>query len=522
MLLLLVAPKAVQAQSDDCFSYSINASDTNTITITGYTCTNIIVTIPSNINNLTVTSIGDYAFYDLTNVTSVTIPNGVTNIGQDAFAECSSVATVTIPSTVTSIGQWAFAGSGLASAAIPSNVTSVVYGMFWGCINLTSVTIPNSVASIEQTAFIYCTSLTSVTIPNSVTNIAIDAFAYCSSLTSVYFDGNAPSSAGSRAFFNDQSATAYYYSGTSGWGSAYGGIPAVEIGVAQMGSLQVTISPAGAVTSGAQWQVDGGAFQSNSATVSRLSAGNHTVMFSTVSGWTTPANQGVLVSANSTAAATGTYVAQEGEITYDLVSYPTAQSGYALTGTVTTDGTLGNLSSTNIVSWSWQAGGTWSGSSVNPAASAGINGVVATLTSLYLPSAPTNFDGFELYDYRGDFQEDRMGTLSGNYYSEMTWTEPGQYSETEWFDTSQEPFLGATDPWVIATSVPPNLTIQNSGNSVIVSWPNTGSYTLQQTNNLAASSNWSTSTFTITTLNGTNSITITPPTGDLFFRLANP
>ena len=52
----------------------------------------------------------------------------------------------------------------------------------------------------------------------------------------------------------------------------------------------------------------------------------------------------------------------------------------------------------------------------------------------------------------------------------------------------------------------------------MVSWPDTGSYTLQQNNNLRQRG-WATSGYTITTTNGTNSITITPPTGNLFFRL---
>ena len=74
---------------------------------------------------------------------------------------------------------------------------------------------------------------------------------------------------------------------------------------------------------------------------------------------------------------------------------------------------------------------------------------------------------------------------------------------------------------VVQTPGLPNLIITHSGNSVVVSWPDTGSYTLQQNSNLATGS-WTTSGYTITTANGTNSITITPPTGNLFFRLSNP
>jgi hypothetical protein len=68
----------------------------------------------------------------------------------------------------------------------------------------------------------------------------------------------------------------------------------------------------------------------------------------------------------------------------------------------------------------------------------------------------------------------------------------------------------------------PSLIIAHSGNSVIVSWPDTGSYTLQQNVNLAAPGGWTTSGYSISTANGTNSITITPPMGNLFFRLSNP
>ena len=66
----------------------------------------------------------------------------------------------------------------------------------------------------------------------------------------------------------------------------------------------------------------------------------------------------------------------------------------------------------------------------------------------------------------------------------------------------------------------PNLTVTHSGNSVIVSWPSTGNYTLQQNANLALANGWTTSSYSISTINGTNSITITPPVGNLFFRLS--
>jgi hypothetical protein len=75
---------------------------------------------------------------------------------------------------------------------------------------------------------------------------------------------------------------------------------------------------------------------------------------------------------------------------------------------------------------------------------------------------------------------------------------------------------------VVQTAGLPSLTIQYvRPSTVLVSWPDTGSYTLQQNASLATT-NWTASGYSITTANGTNSVSITSPGGTLFFRLANP
>ena len=73
------------------------------------------------------------------------------------------------------------------------------------------------------------------------------------------------------------------------------------------GALSTSILPAGAVSAGAQWTVDGGAWQDSGATVVGLAAGAHTVQFKAVSGWVTPSAKSVTVVAGETTSASGTY-----------------------------------------------------------------------------------------------------------------------------------------------------------------------------------------------------------------------
>jgi hypothetical protein len=58
----------------------------------------------------TVSSIGNEAFSNCSNLTSITIPNTVTNIGEKAFSGCTGLTSVTIPNSVTSIEGGAFSG----------------------------------------------------------------------------------------------------------------------------------------------------------------------------------------------------------------------------------------------------------------------------------------------------------------------------------------------------------------------------------------------------------------------------
>ena len=343
-------------QTYNGFNYSVSG---NNITITGYTGLGGAVTIPLAIPGVsgTVTSIGAIAFDDSSSLTSVIIPDGVTSIGARAFRWCSGLTNVMIPNSVTSIGGGAFDLCGLTSVTIPNgvpsigaetfegcsaltnvtipkSVTSIGDWAFEGCSALTSVTIPDNVTSIGEDTFYGCSGLTSVTIPDSVTSIGAYAFKQCSGLTNASFQGDAPASFGFEVFDGDAAGfTIYYPANATGFATpTWNGYPALPYSGSLLGSLQVTLAPAGAVSSGAQWQVDGGAWQSSGATVSGLAAGSHTVAFSTVSGWITPSSQTVTIIADNTATTSGTYI--QGGFSFTVNGTAITITGYSGPGDV--------------------------------------------------------------------------------------------------------------------------------------------------------------------------------------------
>jgi hypothetical protein len=201
----------------------------------------------------------------------------------------------------------------LTNVTIPNTVLSIGTAAFCSCLNLASVTIPNSVRSLEGFTFAGCLHLASVVIGSGVTDVTGAEFAACQSLTSVCFQGDAPEIAGINMFNDDPLAAIFYVSGTTGWGPTFQGIPTVACAQCGVGALVVTITPSAAADAGAEWQVDGGPWETSGA-VDNLAAGSHIVTFSNISGWITPSNQVVTVTNGFVTSATGDYMAASGSL----------------------------------------------------------------------------------------------------------------------------------------------------------------------------------------------------------------
>ena len=170
----------------------------------------------------TLTEIGDMAFYECKELSSVIIPNTVETIGESAFQYCDTIMCAVIGNSVKTIGYNAFSfnhGHHIAKTAYPNTIENPFHSYYYdgvicypadnsiiedGCIYDSDKTIiyfapisiegefaiPNSVKTIGDDAFYYCKKMEAISIPNSVEEIGNNVFYRCERLEAISIPGS--------------------------------------------------------------------------------------------------------------------------------------------------------------------------------------------------------------------------------------------------------------------------------------------------------------------------------------------
>jgi hypothetical protein len=113
-----------------------------------------------------VTSIGNNAFKQCTNIWDVKIPGSVQTIGNYAFAECEKLVVITLSEGLKTIGEGAFSNCKILGSGFEENYAALLYR---------DIVLPTSVTSIGARAFKGCTGMVRITIKNAKATIGANA-----------------------------------------------------------------------------------------------------------------------------------------------------------------------------------------------------------------------------------------------------------------------------------------------------------------------------------------------------------
>lgn len=191
------------ANTADYYIYSIDEI-THTVAITDVKNKKITkAEIPATIEEMPVTTIDTYAFYNCSDLTEIIIPNSVTNIKMSAFFNCKVLARVSISKSVTEIGSYPFRScpelADISVDAENANYKSIDGVLFdkqgEKLIAFPSgksgvYQIPNGATEIGGGSFYTAKKVTKVIIPSTLTTVSTNAFVDCQSMTEFEVDSS--------------------------------------------------------------------------------------------------------------------------------------------------------------------------------------------------------------------------------------------------------------------------------------------------------------------------------------------
>ena len=135
-------------------------------------------------------TIPDNAFFEVSSVARVIIPDTVTSVGRRAFYGCERLTSLTLPDGVTQIGDDAFHGCiRLQEVTLGSALNDLGVQAFMDCLSLKAVDLPTSLTAIPNSCFAGCVSLETVTAPGvtSADHVGLQAYRHCDKLTKAPF-----------------------------------------------------------------------------------------------------------------------------------------------------------------------------------------------------------------------------------------------------------------------------------------------------------------------------------------------
>mgnify|MGYP004670578677 FL=1 len=134
-------------------------------------------------DNLCLVEIGRNSFYNINNVQSIIIPEGVTAVGINAIYRCNNLTTVTLPTTIQKLNFFAICYNPMLTVVNNSEfIKDIGSYAFSGCDSLNTLNL-SGVKKLSDNVFNNCDSLTNVTIGREATSVDYRAFDNCDNVS---------------------------------------------------------------------------------------------------------------------------------------------------------------------------------------------------------------------------------------------------------------------------------------------------------------------------------------------------
>lgn len=141
------------------------------------------VTFPSSLHE-----IGAYAFM-ASGVVDIDLPDSVTTLGEYAFYQCVALRKATLGQGITAISDFCFNSCNeLSNVTLKGDVESVGEYAFFSCFKLEQFDLPAGLKSIGNGAFKSCESLRKVVIGKNVASLGLVPWSFCKALRSIEVD----------------------------------------------------------------------------------------------------------------------------------------------------------------------------------------------------------------------------------------------------------------------------------------------------------------------------------------------
>ena len=146
--------------------------------IGAYAFNGTVLTSANLANATSLEEVGKYAFCD-TSIDSIVLSDTVTTVGDYAFYNCANVTEFKLSASISKIGEYAFAKlRHITAVTINGNDTKIGNGAFEDCSSLKDVTLESGIVSIGNNAFGF-TAVTSIVLPDTITTLSGNPFGGC-------------------------------------------------------------------------------------------------------------------------------------------------------------------------------------------------------------------------------------------------------------------------------------------------------------------------------------------------------